>query len=67
MIKKMDKPYIYNKNKIEHSSYTEKIGKIIQTNELGFSLRFLLNQTSPRSSMFNNRFFFWDNNFFYRG
>ena len=33
MIKKMDKPYIYNKNKIEDSSYTEKNGKIILYSE----------------------------------
>ena len=29
----MDKPYIYNKNKIEDSSYTEKNGKIILYSE----------------------------------
>ena len=33
MIKKMDKPYIYNRNKIEDSSYTEKNGKIILYSE----------------------------------
>ena len=33
MIEKMDKPYIYNKNKIEDTSYTEKNGKIILYSE----------------------------------